>query len=96
LFNVFNARSDRNSAFHGLFENGWLWIAVVVSLALQFVVLYAPFLQQAFSTVALSRSDWLLCTAVASSVVWLREVEKFVYRRIDRVASPRDMDMNVL
>jgi P-type Ca2+ transporter type 2C len=96
LFNVFNARSDRNSAFHGLFENGWLWIAVVVSLALQFVVLYTPFLQQAFSTVALSRSDWLLCTAVASSVVWLREVEKFVYRRIDRVASPRDMDMKGL
>jgi len=83
LFNVFNARSDRNSALHGLFENGWLWIAVIVSLALQVVVLYTPFLQQAFSTVPLSGSDWLLCTAVASSVVWLREVEKFVYRRID-------------
>jgi Ca2+-transporting ATPase len=81
LFNVFNARSDRNSAFHGLFDNGWLWIAVIVSLALQFVVVYTPFLQQAFSTVALSGSDWLLCTAVASSVLWLRELEKFIYRR---------------
>ena len=25
LFNVFNARSDRESAFRGLFDNHWLW-----------------------------------------------------------------------
>ena len=28
LFNVFNARSDEQSAFHGLFHNRWLWGAV--------------------------------------------------------------------
>src|SRR5690606_38220493 len=27
LFNVFNARSDEESAFRGLFNNGWLWAA---------------------------------------------------------------------
>ena len=27
LFNVFNVRSDERSAFHGLFQNHWLWIA---------------------------------------------------------------------
>jgi Ca2+-transporting ATPase len=53
----------------------------MLSVALQCAVLYAPFLQQAFSTVALSAADWLQCLAVASSVLWLREVEKLVYRR---------------
>src|SRR4029079_16695299 len=81
LFNVFNARSDSDSAFRGVFANRWLWAAVLVSLALQVIVVYTPFLQQAFSTVGLSAGDWGRCTAVASSVVWLREAEKFAYRR---------------
>jgi P-type Ca2+ transporter type 2C len=80
LFNVFNARSDRQSALRGLFSNRWLWGAVLLSLALQCAVLYAPFLQQAFSTVRLTAGDWLQCAAVASSVLWLRELEKYAYR----------------
>ncbi|MEO8484507.1 MAG: cation-translocating P-type ATPase, partial [Acidobacteriota bacterium] len=80
LFNVFNARSDRESAFRGLFSNRWLWAAICLSLALQCVVLYTPFLQRAFSTQALSGSDWLFCTAIASSVLWLREAEKLLSR----------------
>jgi Ca2+-transporting ATPase len=55
---------------------------VILSLALQFAVVYTPFLQRAFSTEALSVSDWLRCTAVASSVLWLREAEKALYRRL--------------
>jgi P-type Ca2+ transporter type 2C len=39
-----------------------------------------PFLQQAFSTAALSPGDWLRCTMVASSVLWLREAGKAVGR----------------
>jgi hypothetical protein len=41
-FTVFNARSDSQSAFVGLFSNGWLWAAVALALALQVaVVLHA-------------------------------------------------------
>src|SRR5690606_82453 len=54
IFNVFNARSDEQSAFHGLFRNHWLWSAVVLSVLLHVAVIYAPFLQKAFSTVSLS------------------------------------------
>jgi P-type Ca2+ transporter type 2C len=82
LFNVFNARSDEQSAFHGLFQNRWLWGAILFSLALQAAVIYAPFLQQAFSTVGLSLGDWLFCTAAASSVLWLSELGKAVSRAI--------------
>jgi P-type Ca2+ transporter type 2C len=48
LFNVFNARSDDESALKGLFTNRWLWAAVLLSLVLHAGVVYIPFLQQAF------------------------------------------------
>ena len=81
LFTVFNARSDERSAFIGLFSNRWLWGAVLLSLLLQAAVIYVPFLQQAFSTISLSAADWLCCAAVGSSVLWLRELSKFVTRK---------------
>lgn len=81
LFTVFNARSDEESAFIGMFVNKWLWGAVLLSLLLQAAVMYVPFLQDAFSSVALSARDWLVCAAVGSSVLWLREIEKAVRRR---------------
>jgi magnesium-transporting ATPase (P-type) len=82
LFNVFNARSDEQSAFSGLFRNRWLWGALLLSLGLQAAVLYAPFLQRAFDTVGLSLADWVRCTLVASSVLWLREVSKLASRHV--------------
>jgi Ca2+-transporting ATPase len=84
LFNVFNARSDEDSAFHGLFANYWLWAAIGLSLVLQVAVIYIPFLQQAFSTTSLDASDWLACTAVASSVLWVREGVKAFGRAMKR------------
>jgi Ca2+-transporting ATPase len=82
IFNVFNARSDDRSAFDHLSTNGWLWTALAGSVALQIAVVNVPFLQQAFGTVSLGASDWLWCTAVASSVLWLRELNKLVSRRM--------------
>ena len=81
IFNVVNARSDEHSAFPHLFTNGWLWAAIGGSLALQVLVVYVPFLQRAFGTTALSRVDWIFCVAVASSVLWLRELSKLIARR---------------
>ena len=80
MFNVVNARSDEQSAFTHLFTNVWLWAAIGGSLALQVLVVYVPFLQNAFGTVPLSARDWLFCVAVASSVLWLREANKILTR----------------
>ncbi|MGZ8828933.1 MAG: HAD-IC family P-type ATPase, partial [Thermoanaerobaculia bacterium] len=85
LFTIFNARSDERSAFAGMFANKWLWGAIALSLLMQIAVIYIPFLQHAFSTVSLSFKDWLLCAAVASSVLLLRELSKIVSRATGRV-----------
>ena len=53
LFNCFNARSDRTSAFHRLFTNRCLWGAIALSALLQVAVVQLPFLNNAFDTTPL-------------------------------------------
>jgi P-type Ca2+ transporter type 2C len=78
LFNCFNARSDRASAFHHLFTNPVLWGAIGLSLALQAAVVYLPFLNSAFDTRPIAASDWFLCAAMGSAVLWADELRKLV------------------
>jgi P-type Ca2+ transporter type 2C len=80
VFNVFNARSERDSAFRGLLSNRWLLAAVGLTVVLQMAVVYVPFLQAAFSTVSLRGADWLRCLLYASAVLWVREASKLVAR----------------
>ena len=80
LFNAFNSRSDHESAFRGLFHNYRLFGAVGLSLVLQVLVVHLPFLNEAFSTVPLSLSEWLTCLAIASLVLWAEEARKLVIR----------------
>jgi magnesium-transporting ATPase (P-type) len=82
LFNCFNARSDRSSAFRSLFTNGWLWGAVALSGLLQVAVVQAPWLNQAFGTVPLGPRDWSICIALASLVLWAAELRKLIARRL--------------
>jgi Ca2+-transporting ATPase len=89
LFNIFNARSDERSALPGMFTNRWLWGAIALSLLLQVAVLYAPPLQRAFSTVALSALDWAKCAVAGSSVLWIRELSKLIMRTIVGEPAPR-------
>jgi len=82
LFNCFNARSDRASAFRGLFTNPWLWAAVALSVLLQLAVVNVGFLNVAFGTVRLTLGQWFVCAGMASGVLWLRELRKWITRAV--------------
>jgi magnesium-transporting ATPase (P-type) len=84
LFNCFNARSDRTSAFHHLFTNRLLWGAIALSVLLQAAVVQLPFLNDAFGTTRLGLGDWLVCVGLASLVLWADEAKKLVERRLGR------------
>jgi P-type Ca2+ transporter type 2C len=86
LFNCFNARSERASAFSRLFTNRWLWGAIALSLLLQVVEL--PFMNEAFSTTPLSLGDWGICVGLASVVLWTDELRKLAARRSRPAAPP--------
>jgi magnesium-transporting ATPase (P-type) len=80
LFNAFNARSDRVSAFHRLFTNRMLWGAVALSTLLQIAVVQVGFLNDAFDTRPLSFGHWMICTGLASVVLWAAEGKKLLGR----------------
>jgi Ca2+-transporting ATPase len=80
LFDVYNCRSRRRSALNGFFENKWLLVAVACSLGAHVLVIYVPFLQMAFHTVPLSLTDWLVATAVSSTLLIGMELAKIVLR----------------
>jgi magnesium-transporting ATPase (P-type) len=92
LFNCFNARSDRVTAFHNLFSNPLLWGAIALSLGLQVAVVHVPFLNEAFETTPLGAGDWLVCTVLASLVLWADEAKKLVEGRLRRVRTRRAME----
>src|SRR5690606_31386426 len=80
LFNTFNARSDRTSAFAHLFTNPLLWGALALSVVLQVAVVHVPVLGAAFDTAPLTAGDWLVCVGLASVVLWMDELKKVVER----------------
>ena len=84
LFNCFNSRSERASAFTGLLSSPLLWGAVALSAGLQVLVVCLPALNAAFGTTPLALSDWLLCLVMASAVLWLDELKKLVVRGLLR------------
>ena len=85
LFNALASRSSRKSAFQGLFSNPWLWGAIGVSILLQLLVIYVPFLGEAFGTVPLQPQAWLECIALASLVLVASELRKLINWAVRRI-----------
>ena len=84
LFNAIASRSARQSAFVGLFSNKWLWGAIGLSVVLQLVVIYVPFLNSAFGTTPLGSWAWVECICLAAVVLIASEIYKAIMRAIDR------------
>jgi Ca2+-transporting ATPase len=80
-FNVLNCQSARASALGlRLLGNRWLLGGLVVSLALQAAVVYAPPLNALFHTVPLSPDVLLPLLALSSTVLWSEEARKGLVR----------------
>ncbi|MEK6940098.1 MAG: calcium-translocating P-type ATPase, SERCA-type [Nanoarchaeota archaeon] len=54
-----------------IFSNGYLVAAVVLSLVLQAIVMYVPFLANSFGVVPLGAADWVLIGIAAAGIVTL-------------------------
>ena len=82
FFNILNVRSDTRSVFSKLtFTNKALWISLASVLSLQIAVTHVGFMQSLFTTTYIDTKQWLICVAVASSVLWVEEIRKFIVRR---------------
>ena len=75
LIHVFECRSERHSIFQiKLFTNPYLVGAVAISIILLCSVLYVPFLQGVFHTVALSLNEWLIVIFFSGIIAFINSV----------------------
>ena len=80
LFNVLNTRSEKDSLFKiGFFSNKKLIYAILISVALQVLVIHTP-LNAYFKTVPITLIDWFYIILVSSTVLIFGEVFKLVKR----------------
>jgi Ca2+-transporting ATPase len=81
FFKAYNFRSDRHSVLRRPFANKWLNLAIIWELVLLSLIVYLPFLRDAFGAYALSPTDWLIVAGLAVTVVPVLELAKWMERR---------------
>ncbi len=81
FFKAYNFRSDRHSVLRRPFANKWLNLAIIWEMVLLSLIVYLPFLHDAFGTYALSVTDWLIVAGLAVTVVPVLELAKWMERR---------------
>ncbi len=82
IFYLFNARFLLRNSFtlQTLFSNRYVMIAIATLLIFQVLFTYWPPMQQIFATAALSIDEWGKIVLVASSVLFVVELEKWLIR----------------
>jgi magnesium-transporting ATPase (P-type) len=82
-FNVLNCRSALKSAFSwDVFKNHWLIGGLLIGNLLHFAVIYWAPLSQMLHTVPIEAEQFFAIGIVASLVLWVEEVRKFVARKL--------------
>ncbi|MEG0614828.1 MAG: cation-translocating P-type ATPase, partial [Oscillospiraceae bacterium] len=84
IVHSFNMRSQRNSIFTLKGQNKFLWAAMIGSLALTTVVLYVPFLTDAFGFAHINLAEYGVALALALCMIPLVEIVKFFQRKFSK------------
>ncbi|MDO8471177.1 MAG: HAD-IC family P-type ATPase [bacterium] len=80
-FNAWNCRSENESIFRtNPFENKFMVLATLAAFSFQMLAVYNPLFQKFLYTVPLALSDWLVIIALATSIIWVEEARKFLWR----------------
>ena len=80
-FNAWNCRSDDKSIFRtNPFENKFMMLATLAAFSFQMLAVYNPLFQKFLYTVPLSLSEWLMIISLATSIIFVEEIRKFLWR----------------
>jgi len=81
LGHIMAVRSNRESLFKiGVFSNKPLLGAIVLTVVLQMMIIYIPFLNIVFKTKPLTITELAIAIATSSIIFWAVEIEKLVIR----------------
>jgi Ca2+-transporting ATPase len=81
FFKAYNFRSERHSVARQPFANRWLNLSIGFEVLLLPLLMYVPFLRDAFGIATLDPGDWLLTLTLAATVVPVLEAVKWMVRR---------------
>lgn len=82
LIHVFECRSEKHSIFEiKLFTNPYLVGAVLVSIMMLCSVMYIPFLQRVFKTVALNFGQWMIVVFFSGIIAFINSLYLFLNRK---------------
>lgn len=86
VFNVFNARVERGTAFNRrFFENPMLWASLGGVVVLQAIAVHWQPAQEIVGTSAMTMEDWGIAISVAASILVLEEGRKWAGLLRDRL-----------
>jgi P-type Ca2+ transporter type 2C len=78
LVNIYLIRSNYRTPF---FSNKWLYVSVVVTVALQVIILYVPFIANLFGLVRVDFLDWVYIVAVGGLLaLFYRYIQPYIDR----------------
>lgn len=89
IFHSFNMRSQRQSIFSLGSQNKFLWGAAALSLILTTVVIYVPFLSEAFGFAHISLLEYAVAMGLAVSMIPIVELVKALQRSVAKKRSAR-------
>ena len=84
IFQSFNMRSRRGSLFAMKNQNKYLWGAGILALVLTTVVIYVPFLANAFEFTAISFKEYIVALVLAFMIIPLVEIGKVIARAVSK------------
>lgn len=83
FMNALNARTQNTTVFSAYtLKNGKLWLALALVLGLQIAAVHITGFGQLIDVVPIGIEHWALALAVASSLLVVEEVRKFIARRL--------------
>lgn len=97
LVSVWSFRSLKQTIMkRGLWQNPWVFVSMIFSLALQVSAIYVPSFRTFFDTVPLSLSDWLIITIVTLISVIMMDLRKLILPDNKHVSLPGQSRTNEL
>lgn len=82
IIHSFNMRSRRKSVFQIPYQNKLLWASMGVSLLCTTLVIYVPFLANAFGFETISLLEYAVALALAFCILPIMELVKWIQRRL--------------
>lgn len=84
-FQTLNSRSERHTILRRFWSNPTLLLAIVAAQALHIAAMYIPGLSGTLKLQPVSVTDWAVLLVLASSVIVVSEIDKFLVRRRERL-----------